>query len=143
MYGIVGCIQFEADINKPHDQLNIGNPFHQNECVRHQIAHDRCHTKFSRYLCKAWERWNSVHISCSYLVECRNFLIRLGHCISHENNGCSSGFLLSLMISRSVISAKYVLTRNDMMVVCLYLLMIVGGEKTPDLMDCCKKTEFL
>jgi hypothetical protein len=27
-----------ADINKPHDQLNIGNPLHQNECIRHQIV---------------------------------------------------------------------------------------------------------
>jgi hypothetical protein len=26
-----------ADINKPHDQLKIGNPLQQNECKRHQI----------------------------------------------------------------------------------------------------------
>jgi hypothetical protein len=25
-------------INKPHDQLNIGNPLHQNECIIHQIV---------------------------------------------------------------------------------------------------------
>jgi hypothetical protein len=27
-----------ADIKKPHDQLKIGNPLHQKECIRHQIV---------------------------------------------------------------------------------------------------------